>query len=154
MSFKTSQTKEQMTEQSDVVVPKVSKSKLIPTKEQEAIILATSKGEDLVVEAKAGAAKTSTLVMIANTLHKKGLTGMYLAFNKAIATDAKGKFPASVDCRTIHSLAYSNLTKGMKAKLSLNNLFANQYAERYKFKAEFVHEVVNVDDVNVLFLYL
>ena len=147
MSFKTSQSKEQMTEQSDIVVPKVSKSKLIPTKEQEAIILATSKGEDLVVEAKAGAAKTSTLVMIANTLHKKGLTGMYLAFNKSIATEAKGKFPSSVDCRTIHSLAYSNLSKGMKAKLSLNNLFANQYAERYKFKAEFVHEVVNVDDV-------
>ena len=154
MAFKTLYSKDEMTSPSDTIVskdtavskPKVVKQKLVPTKEQEDIIFAASNGEDLVIKAFAGASKTSSLVMVANALHKKGKQGMYLAFNKAIADDSKGKFPASVDCRTIHSLAFSKLSKGMKAKLSLNNLFANQYAERYKFKAEFVHEVGNVDE--------
>lgn len=148
MAFKTLHSKDEMTSPSDTIVskPKVVKQKLVPTKEQEDIIFAASEGQDLVIKAFAGASKTSSLVMIANALHKKGKQGMYLAFNKAIADDSKGKFPASVDCRTIHSLAFSKLSKGMKAKLSLNNLFANQYAERYKFKAEFVHEVGNVDE--------
>ena len=147
MAFKTLHTKDEMSLQSDTVKSvKRNTVKLVPTKEQEDIIFSASNGEDLVIKAFAGASKTSSLVMIANALHKKGKSGLYLAFNKAIADDAKGKFPASVDCRTIHSLAYSHLSKGMKAKLSLNNLFANQYAERYKFKAEFVHEVGNVDE--------
>ena len=147
MAFKTLHTKDEMSSGSDTVKSvKRNTVKLVPTKEQEDIIFSASNGEDLVIKAFAGASKTSSLVMIANALHKKGKSGLYLAFNKAIADEAKGKFPASVDCRTIHSLAYSNLSKGMKAKLSLNNLFANQYAERYKFKAEFVHEVGNVDE--------
>ncbi len=147
MAFKTLHTKDEMSLQSDTVKSvKRNTVKLVPTKEQGDIIFSASNGEDLVIKAFAGASKTSSLVMIANSLHKKGKSGLYLAFNKAISDDAKGKFPASVDCRTIHSLAYSHLSKGMKAKLSLNNLFANQYAERYKFKAEFVHEVGNVDE--------
>lgn len=147
MAFKTLHNQEEMSSGSDAIKPvKRNTVKLVPTKEQEDIIFSASNGEDLVIKAFAGASKTSSLVMIANALHKKGKSGLYLAFNKAIADEAKGKFPASVDCRTIHSLAYSNLSKGMKAKLSLNNLFANQYAERYKFKAEFVHEVGNVDE--------
>lgn len=148
MAFKTLHTQNEMSSTSDTIKPVERKTvKLVPTKEQEDIIFVASKGEDLVIEAKAGSAKTSSLVMIANALHKKGLTGMYLAFNKAIAEEAKDKFPNSVDCRTIHSLAYSNLNKEMKSKLSMTNLFANQFAERYKFKAEFVHEVGNVEEV-------
>ena len=147
MAFKTLHNQEEMSSGSDTIQPvKRNTVKLVPTKEQEDIIFSASNGEDLVIKAFAGASKTSSLVMVANALHNKGKQGMYLAFNKAIADDSKGKFPTSVDCRTIHSLAYSNLSKGMKAKLSLNNLFANQYAERYKFKAEFVHEVGNVEE--------
>jgi superfamily I DNA/RNA helicase len=56
------------------------------------------------VSAVSGAGKTSTLVGIAEAL--KPFSGLYIAFNKAIATEAKSKFPKSVDCRTIHSLAY------------------------------------------------
>ena len=106
MAFKTLHTKDEMSLQSDTVKSvKRNTVKLVPTKEQEDIIFSASNGEDLVIKAFAGASKTSSLVMIANALHKKGKSGLYLAFNKAIADDAKGKFPASVDCRTIHSLA-------------------------------------------------
>jgi len=60
-------------------------------------------GEDLRIEAYAGAGKTSTLAAMARELPGRG---MYLAFNKAIAMEARSAFPRAVDCRTAHSLAY------------------------------------------------
>jgi hypothetical protein len=36
----------------------------------------------------------------------RGLRGIYLAFNRSVAADAKTSFPSCVDCRTSHSLAY------------------------------------------------
>ena len=36
---------------------------------------------------------------------------MYLAFNKAIAVEASEKFPSSVNCSTVHSMAYQNTVK-------------------------------------------
>ena len=112
MAFKTLHNQEEMSSGSDTIKPvKRNTVKLIPTKEQEDIIFSASNGEDLVIKAFAGASKTSSLVMIANALHKKGKSGLYLAFNKAIADEAKGKFPASVDCLTIHSFISFNICK-------------------------------------------
>lgn len=54
--------------------------------------------------AYAGAGKTSTLTAMANQAPNR--RGLYVAFNKAIATEAGAKFPLSVNCRTAHSLAY------------------------------------------------
>lgn len=54
--------------------------------------------------AYAGAGKTSTLVAMANRAVNR--RGLYIAFNKAIATEASTKFPISVNCSTAHSLAY------------------------------------------------
>lgn len=75
-----------------------------PTDEQlDAIMLAEQPG-DLIIEALAGAGKTSTLKLIAGEL--VGQRGQYVAFNKKIVTDAKSSFPSSVQCSTAHSLAY------------------------------------------------
>ncbi|AZK98779.1 MULTISPECIES: UvrD-helicase domain-containing protein [Streptomyces] len=76
---------------------------LRPTREQQAIVDACVGGDDLVVEAGAGTGKTTTLQMAASAMRGRGL---YLAYNRAIAQDAKRKFPQSVDCRTAHSLAW------------------------------------------------
>lgn len=74
------------------------------TDEQKAIVEAC-KNEPLVkVQAVAGSGKTHTLVAIAEAL--KPERGIYLAYNKAIALEAKQKFPYYIDCRTVHSLAY------------------------------------------------
>jgi hypothetical protein len=75
-----------------------------PTPEQYAIITAYRDGGDLTVEAGAGTGKTSTLKMLAAT--RPNRRGVYLAYNKAIATDAEKSFPSSVLCKTAHSLAF------------------------------------------------
>lgn len=48
---------------------------------------------------------TSTLSAIAKAMPNKRI--LYIAFNKSIAEDAKGKFPSNVTCKTTHSLAYA-----------------------------------------------
>lgn len=74
-----------------------------PTDEQQAALAAFSTGDDLVIVAGAGTGKTSTLRLLAGSTSRRGL---YLAFNKAIAEEAKAAFPRSVQARTAHSLAY------------------------------------------------
>lgn len=78
---------------------------LTPTPEQTAIINGFRTGQDLVIEAGAGSGKTSTLRMLAAA----GLdrTGVYLAYNRAIADDAKNSFPGNVTCKTAHGFAYA-----------------------------------------------
>ena len=56
------------------------------------------------INAVSGAGKSSTLVEIAKALNVK--TGLYISYNKAIATEASEKFSSEVLCKTIHSLAY------------------------------------------------
>jgi superfamily I DNA/RNA helicase len=63
----------------------------------------------LKISAVSGSGKTHTLVGIAEKL--KPNRALYIAFNKAIALEAKLKFPYYVDCRTIHSLAYMYIIK-------------------------------------------
>jgi hypothetical protein len=74
------------------------------TKEQQKCINYAITGKDLKIKAFAGAGKTSTLVSIANALSNK--RGLYLAYNRSIADEAKSKFPPNVQCKTAHSLAY------------------------------------------------
>lgn len=75
-----------------------------PTDEQAAIIGAARTGEDLVVIAGAGSGKTSTQRMVGKALNPR--RGFYIAYNKAIAEDAKGTFPPNVNCSTAHSLGF------------------------------------------------
>lgn len=83
------------------------------TPQQEDIINYIKVNEGLVkVNAVAGAGKTTLLVGIAKEVDPK--TGMYLAYNKSIATESKAKFPKSIDCRTTHSLAYGATVRPYK----------------------------------------
>jgi len=100
---------------------------LTPTGEQQAIIDACVGGGDLVVEAGAGTGKTSTLRMVASAM--PGRRGLYVAFNKVTADEAKRSFPASIDCRTAHSLAYRATSDGLKARLNGPRVPADRSAE-------------------------
>ena len=86
------------------------------SKEQTNIVETCMKAKNniVAVEAVAGAAKTSSLVVVANNLKKKS---MFLTFSKALADEAKMQFPSYVDCRTIHSLAYRFVGKDYTHKL-------------------------------------
>ena len=86
-----------------------------PTPEQQAALDAFATGGNMVIEAGAGTGKTSTLRLLAESTDR---TGIYIAYNKAIATDASSSFPSNVQCRTAHSLAFREV--GVKYKHRLN----------------------------------
>ena len=81
------------------------------TDEQRTIIELVQQNTPLVkILAFAGCGKTSTLVEVAKTNPEKKM--LYLAFNKAIQTEASTKFPKNTEVRTTHSLAYRGVVSG------------------------------------------
>lgn len=91
------------------------------TDEQQAVIAALDRHERVKVYALAGTGKTTTLKAIAQAYPKKRM--LYLAFNKAIADEARNKFPPNVEVRTVHSLAFSRLGKFYRHRLSRLDYF-------------------------------
>lgn len=77
-----------------------------PTAEQLVALELFKTGESIAVEAGAGTGKTSTCVLLGEDADARNLRGQYIAFNKKIVKESKGKFPRSVACDTAHSLAY------------------------------------------------
>jgi hypothetical protein len=88
--------------------------KLVPT-EQQLKCIELAKAGNLKIEAGAGAAKSSTLGMIANELVTPSI---YLVFNKKLAEDAQDKFPEHVEICTTHSLAYRSFGADLRNKLT------------------------------------
>ncbi len=75
-----------------------------PTAEQQAIIDAYGRGESLVVNAYAGAGKTTILKMLAAADPRRQVT--YLAYNAAAKKEAAASFPGNATCYTTHGLAH------------------------------------------------
>jgi superfamily I DNA/RNA helicase len=75
-----------------------------PTDEQTAAADAFHAGHHLALQAGAGTGKTTTLTLLARTTKRRG---RYLAYNRAIAQDARTRFPDTVQCKTAHALAYA-----------------------------------------------
>jgi hypothetical protein len=74
-----------------------------PTAEQLTALALFNTGRSLAIEAGAGAGKTSTLKLIAESTTRRG---QYVAFNKAIVVEAGAKMPDNITCTTAHALAY------------------------------------------------
>jgi hypothetical protein len=77
-----------------------------PTAEQKQARELFFKRETLRIDAYAGAGKTTTLQFLANSTSQRGL---YLAFNRSIAEEARCKFPQHVKCATSHSIAFRSI---------------------------------------------
>lgn len=71
---------------------------------------------NLVVNAYAGTGKTTTLREYAAARPQQRI--LYLAFNKATASEAALSFPPNATCRTIHSLAYTAVGHRYRHKLA------------------------------------
>lgn len=87
-----------------------------PTPEQQEIVSAFRTGRNLVIEAGAGTGKTSTLKMAAAADSRR--RGLYVAYNRAIAQDAKKSFPPQVQCSTAHALAYGTAGRQFRHRLN------------------------------------
>lgn len=95
------------------------RNKMLTEEQLQAVELANNSYSDLKISAFAGAGKTTTLKAIAEA---RGDSGLYIAFNKAIADEAKRKFPSNVQCRTGHSLAFGDVGKYYSKRLrSINS---------------------------------
>jgi hypothetical protein len=104
-----------------------------PTQEQLAAIEHFQLGKPFKITAFAGTGKTSTLQLLAADRKEQGL---YLAFNRSIASEAKLKFPKTVDCRTTHSIAWRTVQPSHRfstGKMS-TGLHSNQLAETLELK--------------------
>ena len=76
-----------------------------PTPEQAAIVAAATSSEDnLLVAALAGAAKTSTLILVAEALPKTAT--LCLAFNKRIAKEMEARLPGHCVSATLNSVGH------------------------------------------------
>lgn len=88
------------------------------TKEQEDII--NSEEDNIIVLAKAGTGKTTTLM---EYTRKRPLnTFLYLAYNSSIRKSSSKKFFGNTTVHTIHSLAYEEI----------GNLYIDKLAEQIK----------------------
>jgi hypothetical protein len=88
-----------------------------PTAEQAEIYELFKAGGALRIRAGAGTGKTTTLLQLAEILGTEDRLGLYLAFNKSVAAEAKRKFPRHVTCLTSHSLANRGIRGTPNAEL-------------------------------------
>lgn len=90
-----------------------------PTPEQLACLELFRFGDNLAIEAGAGTGKTSTLVLLAENAATRvtGSRGQYVAFNKAIVTEAAAKMPGNMAANTAHSLAFRAIGKRYQHRL-------------------------------------
>ncbi|MFI8254119.1 UvrD-helicase domain-containing protein [Streptomyces filamentosus] len=86
-----------------------------PTPEQREAVATYGDGTDLVLQAGAGCGKSSTLKLIAAADPRARM--VYVAYNKAIATDAKSSFPRNTMCSTAHGLAFRAVGAQYKDRL-------------------------------------
>lgn len=93
------------------------------TEEQLAIIddLHTLRmGESLSIEAYAGCAKTTTIVMAIHSLIRSGVDPkdiLYTSFQKSIVDESGSRLPVGVASRTFNSLAYSGFGEAFRGRL-------------------------------------
>lgn len=90
-----------------------------PTPEQQAVIdAATGTRSNLILQALAGAAKTSTLVMIAEALVKTPI--LTLAFNAKIAAEMRERLPSNCEALTLNSIGHRTWGKHIGERLVLD----------------------------------
>ncbi len=111
--------------------------RLDATEEQIAIIdAARSTKDNLLINALAGAAKSTTLQFLCKYI--TGVPILSLAFNKKIADELQAKLPGHVECRTLNALGHRVWAAATSRRLTLNDKkmfeLTKQYAETLKGK--------------------
>lgn len=108
----------------------MAKASFKPTAEQEAIFDAFMDAKPMIVQAGAGTGKTSTLQMLAESTDDIGL---YVAFNRSVALEARGRFPKTVDAVTAHALAKRMLEQDDHWRNVIRSKFSASASDSAKF---------------------
>lgn len=96
-----------------------------PTDEQTAALDLFTAGGSMVIEAGAGTGKTSTLQLLAESTDRRG---RYIAFNRAIVEDVKGRIAGNVDASTAHSLAMRAVGRPYRHRLDSGRMRGSEIA--------------------------
>lgn len=92
---------------------------MTPTPEQAEILRVAKESTDsLLINALAGAAKTTTLVMLAHALPLQAM--LCVAFNKRIADEMQKRMPGHVQCKTINAIGHQALGRMMGCRLTVD----------------------------------
>jgi DNA helicase-2/ATP-dependent DNA helicase PcrA len=90
-----------------------------PTEEQLALVSAASQTDDnLLVEALAGAAKTSSLILVAEALPSVQI--LALAFNKKIAIEMQERLPSNCKAMTLNALGHRTWMEATGRRLAID----------------------------------
>ncbi len=97
-------------------IPVVTRSSSIkplfkPLPEQQRAFSLFQRQEGLRIDAYAGTGKTTTLQYLSANTRQHGL---YLAFNRSIAIEARSRFTSRVSCTTTHSIAFRGVKKAYR----------------------------------------
>lgn len=93
---------------------------LVPTDEQSAIVAAAvGTSDSILISALAGAAKTTTLELIAKALPTTPT--LSLAFNKRIAEEMKSRLPGNVNAATLNSIGHRVWATATGRRLIVNS---------------------------------
>lgn len=97
----------------------VKRPALIPTEEQSRIISEALHSQDsLIISALAGAAKTSSLEMVASALSTTPI--LYIVFNKRNSDEAKQRLPSNVKVSTINAVGHGVWATAVAKKLTID----------------------------------
>lgn len=115
-----------------------------PTPEQLAIVEAAKSSEDnLLVRALAGAAKTSTLILIAEALKNKSI--LCLAFNKAIQLEMTDRLPTNAVALTLNGLGHRTWATFLGKRLRLDK------SKTYKLVKAYIEEELSRNEQEVAY---
>lgn len=102
---------------------------LRPSPEQECARDLFLKNEGLRIDAYAGSGKTTTLRLLASSTSRRGL---YLAFNRSIAEEARVRLPSHVTSSTGHSLAFRSVRQHYPEWKLTESLTPNKIVESFR----------------------
>lgn len=115
-----------------------------PTEEQLAIIEAAKSTEDnLLVQALAGAAKTSTLELVAEALPE--IQTLYLVFNKKMAVEAQSRLPSNCKAMTLNSLGHRTWSEATGRRLVINS------SKTYDILSELIDKTEDRNEKSMLY---
>lgn len=109
-------------------VSQISPKRIIPTSEQKNIVCGFANGENILVDARSGTGKSTTLFMCADRI-ELGKKGLYICFNTHTAKDALARLPKNCEAKTINSLAYAQV--GVLYRSRIKNFISNSFIAEY-----------------------
>lgn len=111
---------------------------MTPTAEQLAIVeAARSTSDNLLISALAGAAKTSSLVLIAEALPETKI--LCLAFNKKIAVEMQERLPSNCKAMTLNALGHRTWMDAIGRRLRIES------SKTYNIVSELINEKPSAD---------